>query len=62
MFEDDAKLDDIMNVLKQPKPKRNEDDKKKSDVPDTAIRYESRRSIGDDTIRFDFAKSMEVLK
>lgn len=54
MFEDGARLDDIINVLK--KPTLNEDDKKNSiRLSDSAVRYESNRSFGDDNIKFEFA-------
>lgn len=59
MFEDGARIDDILNVLR--KPTLNDDDKKNIRVSDTAIRYESQKSVGDDRIKFDFAKNLEGL-
>ncbi len=63
MFEDGAKLDDIMNVLKPPTLDK-DDDKKDRRNFDAAIRYNSNRSLGDDTVKFEFAgqKTSEVLK
>ncbi len=63
MFEDGAKLDDIMNVLKPPTLDK-DDDKKDRRNFDAVIRYNSKRSLGDDTINFEFAgqKTLGVLK
>ncbi len=63
MFEDGAKLDDIMNVLKPPTLDK-DDDKKDRRNFDAAIRYNSNRSLGDDTVKFEFAgqKTSEVLR
>lgn len=63
MFEDGTRLDDIMNFFKQP-TLNNDDDKKNSRLSDAAIRYESSRSPGDDTINFEFAgsRTSEVLR
>ena len=55
MFEDGTKIDDILNVLRR--PTLDDDDKKTLRVSDTAIRYESQKSVGDDNIRFDFVKN-----
>lgn len=60
MFEDGAKLDDIMNVLKP--PTLDDDDKKNQRIPDTAIRYDSKRTLGDDSVKFTFAGNSEVLR
>jgi len=63
MFEDGAKLDDIINVLKP--PTLDKDDKKNRPVPDAAIRYEvSKKSFGDDTVHFEFTRqgNSEVLR
>ena len=63
MFEDGAKLDDIINALKSPTLDK-EDDKKDRRNFDAVIRYNSKRSLGDDTIRFEFAgqRNSEVLR
>lgn len=63
MFEDGAKLDDILNVLKPPTLDKEEDKKDRRNF-DSVIRYNSRRSLGDDTMKFDFAgqKLLEGLK
>ena len=55
MFEDGARIDDILNVLR--KPTLDNDKKKTEQISDTAIRYESRKSIGEDNIKFDFTRS-----
>ena len=60
MFEDGARLDDIMNVLKP--PTLDDDDKKNQRIPDTAIRYEVRRTVGDDSVKFEFARTSEGLR
>ena len=60
MFEDGAKIDDILNVLK--KPTLNKNDKKDTDISDSAIRYDLQRAVGEDNIRFDFARNSEVLR
>ena len=63
MFEDGAKLDDIMNVLKP--PTLDDEDKKNGRIPDAAIRYNiSKKSFGDDTVHFEFTRqgNSEVLK
>ncbi len=63
MFEDGAKLDDILNVLKPPTLDK-DDEKKDRRNFDAVIRYGSKRSLGDDTVRFEFAgqTTAEVLK
>ena len=63
MFEDGAKLDDIMNVLKPPTLDKEEDKKDRRNF-DSVIRYNSKRSLGDDMIKFSFAeqKLLEGLK
>ncbi len=62
MFEDDAKLDDILNVLSSPKTKA--DKKGRRAAEGEELRYESKTSPGDDMIKFDFARQMNsgVLK
>lgn len=63
MFEDGAKLDDIINVFKS--PTLDDDDKKNRPVSDAAIRYEvSKKSFGDDTVHFEFTRqtNSEVLR
>ena len=54
MFEDGAKLDDILNVLRRP-TLDNEDDKKDARLSDDAVRYESNTPPRDTGIKFDFA-------
>ena len=54
MFEDGARIDDIMNVLKRP-TLDDEDEKKDRRISDVAIRYESKRTFGDDNIKIEFA-------
>ena len=63
MFEDGAKLDDILNVLKPPTLDK-DDDKKDRRNFDSAIRYNSSRVLGDDTVKFEFAgqRNSEILK
>ena len=63
MFEDGAKLDDILNVLRPPTLDK-EDAKKDRRNFDAVIRYDSKRLLGDDTIKFEFAgqRTSEVLK
>ena len=60
MFEDSARIDDILNVLK--KPTLDNTKKKPEQISDTGIRYEIRQSSGEDIIRYDFTRNMEVLK
>ena len=54
MFEDGARIDDILNVLK--KPTLDDDTKKNERISDAALRYED-QSVGEQNIKFDFAKS-----
>ncbi len=63
MFEDGAKLDDIINALKPPTLDK-DDDKKDRRNFDSVIRYNSKRTLGDDMINFEFAgqKTLGVLK
>ena len=61
MFEDGAKLDDIINVLRPPTLDK-DDEKKDRRNFDSAIRYDVKKSLGDDTVKFEFAKSSEVLR
>ena len=64
MFDDSAKLDDIINALRPPTLDK-DDDKKTRPVSDAAIRYEvTKRSFGDVTVNFEFAgqKTTEVLR
>ena len=60
MFEDGAKIDDILNVLR--KPTLDKDNKKTNNISDSAIRYDLQRAVGEDNIRFDFARNSEVLR
>ena len=61
MFRNNTRLDDIMNILRPPKVDDDDDDKDRR-IPDTAIRYDTKKTIGEDTIRFDFAGHSEGLK
>ena len=63
MFEDGAKLDDIINALKPPTLDKEEDKKDRRNF-DSVIRYKSQRSLGDDMIKFNFAEQrlLEGLK
>ena len=61
MFEDGARIDDILNVWKKP-TLDDDDDKKNYRISDTGIRYDSQRpTVGDTNIKFDFAKNSEGL-
>lgn len=54
MFEDGAKIDDILNVLK--KPTLDDDKKKNERISDASLRYETQRPVSEN-IKFDFAKN-----
>ena len=54
MFEDGARIDDILNVLRRPTLDK-EDDKKDARLSDDAVRYESNMPLRDTGIKFDFA-------
>ena len=54
MFEDGARLDDILNVLRRPTLDK-ESDKKDVRLSDDAVRYESNMPPRDTSIKFDFA-------
>lgn len=56
MLEDGARIDDILNVLKK-KP-TTDDDKKDRNDSDAALRYDFKKSPGDDIIKFEFTKQM----
>ena len=60
MFEDGARIDDILNLLKKPTLDKNKN-KQDDQVSDSAIRYESQKNIGDSNIRFEFARKPEAL-
>ena len=62
MFEDGARLDDIINILG--KPKSDAGNNKDRPIPEAAIRYETKRDFGEVSIKFDFAgqKNLEVLR
>ena len=62
MFEDGARIDDILNALR--KPTLDDESKKDGRTSDAALRYESKQTPGDDVIKFDFAGQMNsgVLK
>ena len=55
MFEDGARIDDIMNVLRRPTLDDEEEEKKNRRISDAAIRYDSKRIFGDDNIKIEFA-------
>jgi hypothetical protein len=59
MFEDGAKLDDILNAFKRPTLDK-EDDKKNERLTDAAIRYESSRTPGDTMVTFEFAGQKNI--
>ncbi len=63
MYGNGARLDDIMNILKPP-TLDDDDDKKDRRIPDAAIRYVAKKSLGEDTLHFEFAgqKNSEVLR
>lgn len=61
MFEDGARIDDILNVFRRP-TLDDKEDKKDRRLSDTVIRYDSTKSFGEDNIRFDFTRNSEVLK
>ena len=56
MFEDGAKLDDILNFFGK-KPTLDEEENKNTRVLDEAFRYDTKQSVGEYNIRFDFAKN-----
>lgn len=55
MFEDGARIDDILNVFAKPTLDKNE--KKIIRVSDTGIRYDSQKTNGEDNISFDFVRN-----
>lgn len=57
MFEDGAKIDDILNVLRRPTLDKESDKKDARDarLSDDAVRYESNMPLRDTGIKFDFA-------
>ena len=55
MFEDGARIDDILNLLKKPTLDKNK--KEENQISDSAIRYESQRPVGEENIKFDFARN-----
>ena len=54
MFEDGARIDDILNVLRRPTLDKNSD-KKDVRFSDDTVRYESNMPLRDTSIKFDFA-------
>lgn len=60
MFEEGARLDDILNVFKRP-TLDDKDDKKNRRIADTVIRYDSTKSLGEDSVKFDFTRNSGVL-
>ena len=57
MFEDGARIDDILNVLRRPTLDKDTDKKDPRDarLSDDAVRYESNMPLRDTSIKFDFA-------
>lgn len=64
MFEDGARLDDILNVLRRPTLDKDTDDKNEVRLSDDTVRYESNMPLRDSGIKFDFAgqRNAEVLR
>lgn len=60
MFEEGARLDDILNVFKRP-TLDDKDDKKNRRIEDTVIRYDSTKSLGEDSVKFDFTRNSGAL-
>lgn len=60
MFEEGARLDDILNVFKRP-TLDDKDDKKNRRIADTVIRYDSTKSLGEDSVKFDFTRNSGAL-
>lgn len=63
MFEDGARLDDIINFFKKPTSDGNKD-KKEGRVTDAGIRYFSKQDFRDETVQIQFMgqRNPEVLK
>jgi hypothetical protein len=63
MFENDARLDDIMNIFKPPTPVKDRD-KKDNHVTDAGIRYFSKKDFIDGTVQIEFTgqRNPEVLR
>ncbi len=57
MFEDGARIDDILNVLRRPTLDKSSDKKEPRDArfSDDTVRYESNMPPRDTSIKFDFA-------
>lgn len=57
MFEDGARIDDILNVLRRPTLDKDTDKKDPRDarLSDAAVRYESSTPPRDTGMKFDFA-------
>lgn len=62
MFEDGARLDDIMKIFKP--PPSDEENNKDNRVSEAGIRYFSRKDIANDNLRLSFQGNFdsEVLK
>lgn len=62
MFEDDVKIDDILNVLERPAFNgiKNKTEQRKAEA---SSRYDSRQSSNDYNVKFDFVgqKNLEVI-
>lgn len=61
MFEDGAKIDDILDVLKQP-ALTGKGNKTEQRIAEAGSRYDSRQSLSDYNVKFEFAgqKTLEV--
>ena len=57
MFEDGAKLDDIMNIFKPPTLDEDKD-KKKERVSEAGLRITTKSDFGSENIQYDFARQM----
>lgn len=60
MFEDGARIDDILNVLR--KPPLDGDKKKIVYTSDAAVRYDRQIPVGEENIKFEFIRNSEVLR
>ncbi|MBR4904538.1 MAG: hypothetical protein IKZ53_07680 [Selenomonadaceae bacterium] len=63
MFDDFARIDDIIDFFK--KPTSDDEEEKKTDrLAESGLRINSRKDFGDDNMQFDFSRQMNsgVLK
>ena len=56
MFEDGARLDDIMKIFK--KPTSDEDKDKNKPLSEAGLRITSKSDFGSENIQYDFARQM----